>query len=562
MILTGRPVGKRGAGLALILIVFIAALVYANSLKNSFVWDDYVVIVNNNFVKSWRNLPVIFSKDYLSPFVKRGCCFSVDPGIGSGETSYRPIVTLSYFFDYFLWKLNAFGYHYTNLVLHVINAVLLYFLADLITKSRKAALAASLLFVLHPVNSEAVNVVSFREELLAFLFYLSSFILYIKLNKYHGIKKTCFYICSLIMFFLALFSKEMSVTLPFVLILYDYFFASRKNLKEALRYSMLYYSGYFFILLFYILARFFLIVNITEPAVGYPGGSFYTNILTMSRVMATYIRWVLVPVNIPAIMPNQPYLVSESIFNPRVLFSMALIITCFLIALRMRRSSKESSFSILWFFVTLLPVSNIVPIPNYVASRYLYIPVAGFCLLSAIILIKPVILETPWFSLKIPQKVMWSLAAVILIFYSTVTFIRNTSWKNNTVFHLEMAHRYPDNALVHLGLADSFKGDGLLGRAMSEYREAVRLNPALTQAYNNIAIMFGEAKLYEKAIDCFKQIINIDPENSEAYNNLAVTYARAGKWKEARTAWEKALKISPKSETARSNLERLRKLGY
>ncbi len=152
MIITDRIVSKRSARLAIILIIFITALVYANSLKNSFVWDDYVVIVDNNFVKSWKNFPAIFRKSYLSPFIKSGSYFFVDSSIGSGETSYRPVVTLSYFFDYSLWRLNAFGYHLTNLLLHITNAVLLYFLINLIAKNKKIALLSSLLFALHPAN--------------------------------------------------------------------------------------------------------------------------------------------------------------------------------------------------------------------------------------------------------------------------------------------------------------------------------------------------------------------------------------------------------------------------
>lgn len=553
---------KESAKLAIILIVLITGLVYANSLKNSFVWDDYVVIVDNNFVKSWKNFPTIFSKAYLSPFIKKGCCFFVDSSIGSGETSYRPIVTLSYFFDYSLWKLNAFGYHLTNLLLHITNAVLLYFLTNLIVKNKKVALSSSLLFALHPVNSEAINVISFREDLLAFLFYLSSFILYIKLNKYHGIKRIYFYIFSLILFFLALFSKEMSITLPLVLILYDYFFVFKEKLKGILGHFNSYYLGYIVILLFYLWVHFFVIVNITEPPVEYPGGNFYSNTLTMSKVIATYIKWIFFPINIPAIMPNQPYLISNSLFDPWVLFSMMLIITCFFIVIKIYKSSKEFSFVILWFFITLLPVSNILPISNYIASRYLYIPVVGFCFLVAMSLVKPIILKTPWLSLNLPQKVIRDIVIILLAFYSIVTFIRNIAWKNNTVFHLAMVERYPNNALAHFGLGTCFKNSGLLDKAVSEYKTAIRLNTELVEAYNNLGIIFGDTERYKEAIDCFRQTIKIDPKNLQAYDNLAVTYTRIKKWEEARKTWEKALEISPEFEAAQNNLKKLRELGY
>jgi len=120
--------------LAIILIVLSVMLIYANSLKNSFVWDDAIVIAENSFVKSWKNFPAIFSKAYLTPFSQIE--YLGINSAGSGETSYRPVVTLSYFIDYSIWKLNPFGYHLTNILLHIFNVILLFFLAGLITKNR------------------------------------------------------------------------------------------------------------------------------------------------------------------------------------------------------------------------------------------------------------------------------------------------------------------------------------------------------------------------------------------------------------------------------------------
>ena len=138
MALNGAVFNKVNTRLAIILIVLITALAYANSLKNSFVWDDIWTVVNNDSIKSWNNFPALFSKSYLTSF---------------GEISYRPVCTFSYFIDYFIWKLNPFGYHLTNLLLHILNAILLYFLINLIIADKNLSLLASLLFALHPVNS-------------------------------------------------------------------------------------------------------------------------------------------------------------------------------------------------------------------------------------------------------------------------------------------------------------------------------------------------------------------------------------------------------------------------
>ena len=217
---------SRGNKWALIFIVFFTALVYSNSLKNSFIWDDHTVIVNNNFVKSWNNLPRLFNRTYLTKDSDMEYLGKKD--IGSGEFTYRPVVTFTYFLDYSFWKLNPFGYHFTNLILHILNAGLLFVLISLIAGNWVVALLASLFFALHPANTEAVNVISFREDLLAFLFYVSALIFYIKSRgEEAGRRRIYFYLSSLLSFGLALFSKEMSVTFPVILLGYDYLLGKR-----------------------------------------------------------------------------------------------------------------------------------------------------------------------------------------------------------------------------------------------------------------------------------------------------------------------------------------------
>jgi len=547
--------------LAIILIVFLTGLIYANSLKNSFVRDDYLVIVNNSFIKSWGNLPTIFSKSYLTPYVKIGCCFFPDSGIGSGETSYRPIVTLSYFIDYSIWKLNPFGYHFNNLILHILNAILLFMFIDLTIRNKKIALLASLFFALHPVNSEAVNVVSFREDLLVLMFFLSALILYIKLDNLSGIKKSCFYILSLVSFLLALFSKEMAITLPALLILYDYYFVFHGKAKELFSRFKTRYIGYIVVLLFYILVRFAVMVNTSEPAAEYPGGSFYTNILTIPRVFAAYIKWFLFPVAIHATLPGNSSLISYSFFDPRVLLSVALIITCIIAAIKIRKASKEISFSIFWVFVTLLPVSNIWPLSDYMAGRYLYIPSAGFCFLVAVLLFRLNTLKVFAVSPNFLKRFAKGTVVILIIFYSIFTIIRNRVWRNDTSLWLELVKNYPNNGLAHSNLGGSFKKSGLIDKAIAEYKIAITLNPQLAGAYNQLGVIFGEKERYSESITYFKKSIKVDPNYLQAYDNLAVTYARIKKWEAARKTWEKALEINPQYEAAKDNLKELRGMG-
>ena len=199
-----------------LIIILISILLYLNTLPNTFVYDDAYVITENYFIKSWGNLPKLFTKDYL-PL--------------SGELSYRPVVTLSYFLDYALWGLNPLGYHLTNVILHTINVFLFYTFIKIISKNLTFSALSALLFLSHPLLTETVNAVCYREDTLASIFFLLAFVYFIKIRiPFSGsgnpIQQTHTslipsYTISCGSYCLALFSKEMAITLPILLVLFD-----------------------------------------------------------------------------------------------------------------------------------------------------------------------------------------------------------------------------------------------------------------------------------------------------------------------------------------------------
>src|SRR3989338_8267359 len=161
--------------LHILLILIISIAIYSNTLKNGFAYDDEFTVVNNTLIKNFSNISKLFTKEYFST---------------SGEMSYRPVVTLTYFLDYALYGIKPWGYHLTNLLLHALNGVILYiFLTLCICSKLKAqsnyfqssafSLLSALIFVTHPVLTEAVNAISFREDLLCFLFFISALIIHI-----------------------------------------------------------------------------------------------------------------------------------------------------------------------------------------------------------------------------------------------------------------------------------------------------------------------------------------------------------------------------------------------
>jgi protein O-mannosyl-transferase len=593
--MSDRLLPQHPAIVAVVLILLLTVLVYAHSLKNDFVWDDYSVIVENTFIKTWHNFPLLFQRAYVTKISDLEYLGERD--IGSGELTYRPVVTASYFVDYALWKLNPFGYHLSNLALHAVNALLLYALLTLITGNPAIALLASLFFALHPVNTEAVDVVSFREDLLVFLFFAGSFMLFIGAEKQPPRKKAFFYLVSNASFLLALFSKEMAVTLPLTLLLFDYFFISRRNLRSIFSRIPGCYAGYIVSLACYAGVKFFLIRDVSRPLAALPMSSFYARILVMPQVVVTYLQWLLFPFNIHPTLPDDPAFLHHSLFSPGVLGSLLLLVALCAATVKMWKRFPLCAFGICWFVITLIPVSNIVfPLTNYMAARYLYIPGVGFCVFLA-----ACILQLPDIRFRmIPQAVLRKISryalAFILLGYAQFTFIRNMGWQNNIVFWSGMVEQYPRNALAHSGLGAVLRRAGVMDEAIQEYKialgldrgyakdhnelgvcyyekgmlkeaveeftRALQLDPECAATYVNLGSALGDQKLYQQAVAYFEKAIKLDAKYIRAHNGLAVTYARMKKYDQARKLWEKIRVLDPGNIKAMANLRTLSQMGY
>jgi len=570
---------------SVILIIALTAAVYAPSLRNGFVQDDLLGIVSSPFIKSWANLPKVFSQEYLTSTIDVGGRIFVNPSAGSGESTYRPLVTLSYFFDHALWKLNPFGYHLTNLALHIINGLLFFFFLNTLTKNRTVACVASLFFTLHPVNAEAVNVISFREDLLVFCFSLCSWIFFIKRKAAQGMKRISSNILSLFFFLLALFSKETAIVLPFLLILYEGFFGGEEKRLKGLWNLSVSYAGYFVVLAFYLYVWGFVIGH-AGLAASYPGGSLFTGLLSMVRIWAAYVGWFLFPINLRTILPLDPRYTVLSLLDPSFIFSALLIVILLIIAVKCRNGFKEFSFGIFWFFVALLPVSGLWPITNPIASRYLYLPMAGLCLSLAVFL-----------SSGFLKKFKRSSVIILIVFYSLFSMIRGCVYKNYGTLLLEMAEFYPERFGIHFDLGNYFYKIGSWDSAIEEYNKALKLDarfvPVIKKlgrcyyqkgswdeavfAFNRAIelapdskesyfymgnIFLREKKDFAAAAQHFRRVIFLDPQNSAAFNNLGLAMIGLKEWARAKEIFEKCLKIDAACEECRRNLDKLRLLEH
>ena len=525
---------KKKDFLFIFIIIIFGFILYANSLDNSFVWDDWLHIVQNNFIKDWGNIDKLFSKDYFEL---------------SGEgfpLSWRPLTTFSYFINYSLWGLNPFGYHLSSLFNHLLNAVLVYLITFLLFQKRRISFLAGLFFVSHPIATEAVCVISFNENLLACLFLLLSFYSYIKSQGEEKSRKSLMFLwcISNLFYLLALLSKEVAIVLPLIILAYDYCFVSEKNGKiKGVKEKIFFYSGYIIIAVFYFSIRIFLLKDIQRALFCFVNREcfLYKALLEIIFALANFIKLLVFPLNL-----SSAYFITtiKSLFEPRILFSMGIVLFVAWSSFFIYKYSKKFFWSILWVFLNIFPILIIIPSSYLFAERYLYIPLIGFCILLAIGIDKG--LQR--------KRLFCILMGCILLFYSLNTVKRNNDWQNDDIMFSKKFERYPNNFCLYNKFGQICCWQGKYSRACGEYKKALKLNPYYVEAWFNLANVYMLEGEYFKAIKAVKEVLKLNPEHVGAHNNLGIYYTKIGLYNKAIQEYDKALKLEPLSAGIYKNI--------
>jgi len=517
-----------------ILLILVCVVLFANTLGNSFIWDDKDVIIENRFIKDPGYIPFLFSPGYWQQT--------------DTETSgqYRPIRSLSLVLDYSLWKLNPAGFHFTNLLLHIFNVILVYFLVYALMNVKKGVLGylsipflTALFFAAHPIHVESITWIKNRQDLLSSLFFLSSLLLFIRSTK----KKVKFnktpYLTSLFCFVLALFSKEMAIALPFVLVVYVLCFILKAKMKE-LTVSTL---PFFAIAVFYLVFKRFIIGALVSIEHVH-SISLYSNILIVFKTIGYYLRLLIFPFNLTA---ERMFVVPASFFRPAVIIPAILLLLCSFAIIKIFRYSKLLAFGVLWIFITLMPVSNIVFLARRpIAEQRLYIPSLGFCLIISILINTLSSVKLKSISPKILKDTTILLSIFILIGYSTITIRRNLDWKDSFTFWKKTLQSSPHSPRAHNNLGTEYSAIGKYDEAIKLYNKALALHPEHANAYYNLGSIYKNTGRQSKAIDFYKKTIELNPSYMAAYKKLSEVYTDLGKDELAIELCRRAMRINPR----------------
>ena len=564
----------------ILLLACVSAVIYANSLSNGFVYDDLGTIVENVHLKRFDNY---LSSFYNSSYFK----------ISGGEASYRPVATLSYYLLYAVFGLNPFGYHLTSVILHMLNVVLVYLMAHVILEHKRPAAIAGLLFACHPVNTEAVNSISYNEDLITAFFFFLALLLYMKLKTSAPRRNVFFFFLTLLFFLLGLLSKEMAITLPVIAVVYDLTlrkpFSQNLSLKwvlQVVKERLIYYLGFMGISLFYLWLRFFAIYNLEEVETQI-WGRLVDRILYLPVIFFKYIKLSLFPLNLNA---DYVFAYPTRFFDLLPLIALIIVAAVVIFSFFMFKTSRATSFGIWWFFLTLFPVFNLIQIYNPFAERYLYIPLFGFCVVLSIFL------EYGLNRLSFTRSLLIKIAIVVclVVFWAIITVDRNRDWKNgyslwtqtlevepNSVrAHGNLARVYQEKGMIeaslrevkkvmelnpkdykaHYNLGVILDKQGFVSEAISAYNKTIDINPRFKNAHFNLGNMYKKQNMLAEAERAYQIVVELDPDDIEARNNLGVIYAMQGDYDSAVVEWQKVMALDPQNRDVQANIEKAKKL--
>jgi len=519
-------------------VFVLAVLVYANAIRNDFNFDDTTLIQNNSLVRL-ANLPKILVSNYWAntPFAQ-------------GVLLYRPLPVASFALDRAVWGDNPAGFHLTNVLINAADAVLVFVLLASLFGDRLSPLPLSLcalLFALHPVHTEAINMVVGRTELLAALFGLLTFLCY-----RHGRKPAAFGF-----FFLALLSKEIAVTIPAVIFLHEYL-----SKRRVARWSYVVFAG---VLLAYLAIRFAVLGGFTS--VHQTGMLDQQNVvqraLTVIKALGCYLRLLVIPWPLTPDYSDVPLPGSALAFG--VLLPLAAIVLLLMVAWSLRKVAWAVTFAILWFFVTILPVSNVISIGAFLGERFLYLPSVSVALLAAGV----------WCHSSHKGRAKACLAAGLLVcvVFALLTFKRNFAWHNaNTLWASVLVHQ-PDNPRAQFHIGVQYEEQKEYEKALDAYERAVRYYPehnwhpdsksvtavkgAISRMCYDLAVKRYKAQNFDAALAYCQRAVENNDRNAEAYVVIGNIYVQKGDYRKAAEMYQAALKANPDQFEARENLKRI-----
>ncbi len=504
--------------LSIVLLVFaVGVLLYVNTLQHGFVFDDVTLILQNIQVKKLEWTQIL------------------------SRASYRPVRTLTYAFNHALGGLDPFGYHLFNVVLHGINAALVYLLFHLWTGTNLLATAGALLFAAHPVQTAAVAYVSGRKDLLATFFLLVGvycFQIYRKQNRIFPL------VAALLSFALGFFSKEVAVVFPALIVLsalategnqkrktLDPNRSLFQSIRKAVPQNPYVHAAALVGALVGVYYALFL--SPASRMSGWWGNTLETHIGTSFKLFAHYLKLSVFPYPLIADYTGQVFELSPGLLEPATLATILLFLIYLGLAFWIHSRHPRITVGMGWFLLCLLPVLQIVPFHELAADHFLYLPVLGIVLLMAM----GIEYLRRW-----KRWAAWSALGMALILFAGLTVDRNRDWANEETLWEDTIRKAPGSYRANTNLGVVYQNQGRWLEAIAHTKKSVELDPSRAISWGNLGLLYRELgqkslkgkrwneaiNFEEKAIGHLEKSLELDPEDPFVWSNLANCYKDLG----------------------------------
>jgi tetratricopeptide (TPR) repeat protein len=532
---------KHGAVSAAAVLLFFGIVVfgiYSRTLESPFVFDDLPRIKENPYIR----LNHLSFKEIL------------EAGFKSSKT--RPVAFISFALNYYFDRYDPAGYHVVNLCIHIFAGFFLFLFIRTTLKlpslqNRFAhpdliALGAALIWLVHPVQTQSVTYIVQRMNSMASLLFVASFWLYVKGRvAENGSRKWLWYSGAIIAWLVSLGCKQITLTLPFLVLLYEWYFfqnLSKEWLKRRLKWCVPVLA--LLILIGLIYTNFSPLEKISKLK-DFANNEFTLaeRALTQLRVVVYYISLLFYP-HPSRLNLDYDFPLSYSLINPfTTLPSLALILGLIALGIILAKSRRLMSFCIFWFLSNLVLESSVIPLAIIFEHR-LYLPSMLAGLVPILVL----------YRYSKPQWVAVVICGLLIGIFSYWTFERNEVWRDAETLWADCVKKSPDKARPYTNLGKALLHKKRFDEALDNLLKAIQIDPNYIEARLNLGFVYETNGDTDKAIEQYRKAIQINPSFAKAYNNLGVSLLKQDKTDEAIQNIQKALQLDPGLAAAYMNM--------
>ena len=512
-------------------------LIYWQGIHNEFInFDDNEYVTENRQLQSGLTLESISWAFTTSNFV-----------------NWHPITWMSHMLDFQLYGLNPAGHHFTSLLIHATNVLLLFIVLNRITRDPWKCAVVSALFAFHPLNVESVAWIAERKNVLSTLFWLLTIWAYVLFVEHRGLYR---YLLMVLFFMLGLMSKPMLITLPFVLLLLDFWPLKHwnfdpqtgKNKYEKLAALVFEKNPLFILTTIASFATYF--IQRGDGAV--KSLELFSLQARFNNAMVSYMEYLgktLWPTKLSIYYPHPGNAIP--LWQVAICTIILLAMTVFVV--RIIRRAPYLFVGWFWYLGTLVPVIGIVQVGEQaMADRYAYIPLLGIFIIFAWGL--PDLLSR-W---RHKEKALLGLGGIVLPALMILTWVQVAHWKNSITI-LKHAikvtdSKYPGFVMVHNNLGVALSNKGKDKEAISHFKQAIQLKPEFGEAYYSLGVSLSNLAWFEESIDYYRQAIRLKPNYADAHYNLGASLSELKIFDEAIPHFKKSIRLKPKMADAHYSL--------